>query len=136
MAEELSVLASMDQMEMYRFLTEQGNDMPQVSEDEKTEENFVQGCVSNVYVAHQIEGDRIWYRGSADSLIVRGYLSVLIKALSGLPLDDLLSYSRKLIEDFSEQTNIRATLTPSRANAFGNIYQLMYDKALAGKKRI
>ncbi|WP_238565829.1 SufE family protein [Spirochaeta lutea] len=134
MADELTVLSSMDQMEMYRFLTEQGGNLPALEESERTDENFVQGCVSNVYVSHGVQDGRIRYRGSSDSLIVRGYLAILIEALSGLTLDDVLEQSRVLVEEFAEKTNIRATLTPNRANAFGNIYQLMYDKAEGAKK--
>jgi cysteine desulfuration protein SufE len=62
-------------------------------------------------------------------MVVKGYLSILIQALNGLSTEDLLIRSQSLVEHFGEVTNIRANLTPSRANAFGNIYQLMRVKA-------
>lgn len=129
MAEELNTLAAMDQMEMYRLLTEIGKEIPAIDESEKTEENFVQGCVSNVYVAHRIEDEHISFFGSSDAMVVKGYLSILIQALSGLSRSDLLEKSEAIVEHFGEVTNIRANLTPSRANAFGNIYKLMRAKA-------
>ncbi len=130
MARELNDLASMDQMEMYRMLTEEGKALPPLLEDEAREENFVQGCVSNVYIAHSLEAGRIFYRGSSESHVVRGYVAILVAALSGLGVDDVVHGSRPLVQNFAQETNIRATLTPSRANAFGNIYELMVKKAL------
>ncbi len=129
MAEELNALAAMDQMEMYRMLTDVGNEIPSIKEEDKTDDNFVRGCISNVYVAHEIRDGRIWFRGSSEAMVVRGYLSILIQALSGLTTDDLLQGSRPLVEHFGEATNIRANLTPSRANSFGNIYSMMRAKA-------
>ena len=129
MADELNSLAAMDQMEMYRMLTEVGNELPSLGEDERIEENFVQGCVSNVYIGHTIEDGRIAYRGSSDSHVVRGYLAILVNALSGLSTGDLVEGSEEAVKEFAESTDIRATLTPSRANAFGNIYKLMKLKA-------
>lgn len=129
MAEELNALAEMDQMEMYRMLTEVGNEIPSIPSEEKTEENYVQGCISNVYVAENIQDGHIEFRGSSDAMVVRGYVSILIQALNGLSIRDLLNESEPLVSKFGEDTNIRANLTPSRANAFGNIYALMREKA-------
>lgn len=129
MAEELNALAELDQMEMYRMLTQVGGEIPALDANDKVDENFVKGCISNVYVAHSIDGGRIWFRGSSDAMVVRGYLSILIQALSGLSIEDVLEHSRPLVEEFGEKTNIRANLTPNRANAFGNIYALMRAKA-------
>ena len=128
-AEELQSLADMDRMEMYRMLTQLGDDMPAISDEDQNEENFVQGCISNVYIGHSIDDGHIEFRGSSESAVVRGFLAILINALSGLSTAELLEGSRPLVEEFCEHTNLRATLTPSRANAFGNIYRLMRKKA-------
>ena len=127
--EDLNANAMIDQMEMYRMLTEIGNAMESIPEESKTDENFVQGCVSNVYVDDRLEDGCIWFRGSSESHIVRGYLAILVRALSGLTPQDLLAESEQPILKFAERTNIKASLTPNRANAFGNIYKLIRKKA-------
>lgn len=128
-AEELNALMSMDVMEMYRQLTEFGNALPVLPASERTPANFVHGCTSNVYISARSEGGRLYYGGSSEAHIVRGYVAVLVNALSGLTPEEILSQTEAAIEAFAEGTNIRATLTPSRANAFGNIYKLMIAKA-------
>jgi cysteine desulfuration protein SufE len=132
MTEELNAMREMDSLEMYRMLTDVGKKMDELPAEEKTEENFVYGCVSNVYIADEIGDDgAIYYRGSSESHIVRGYLAILIEALSGLAPADVAGGSREMVESFARDTELKATLTPNRANAFGNIYKLMVEKAKA-----
>jgi cysteine desulfuration protein SufE len=132
MTEELNAMREMDSLEMYRMLTDIGKKMDELPAEEKTEENFVYGCVSNVYIADEIGDDgAIYYRGSSESHIVRGYLAILIEALSGLAPADVAGGSREMVESFARDTELKATLTPNRANAFGNIYKLMVEKAKA-----
>lgn len=131
MSEDLNDSAELDQMEMYRMLTQIGNDMEGIPEDAKVKQNFVEGCVSNVYVEDRLEDGVIRFRGSSESHIVRGYLAILVEALSGLSPQDFMDHSERAVAEFAETTNIQASLTPSRANAFGNIYKLMRAKAEA-----
>lgn len=129
-AEELNATRELDPLEVYRVLTDIGKELPQIADADRTDANFVYGCISNVYVAAQREGTRITFTGSSDAHVVRGYLAVLIQALSGLEVADLAEGSaREIVEQFAKDTQLRATLTPNRANAFGNIYQLMVEHA-------
>jgi cysteine desulfuration protein SufE len=130
-AEELNSLQSMDVMEMYRHLTELGKALPELPPAERTPDNFVQGCTSNVYISGRCVNGRMAFGGSSEAHIVRGYVAILVEGLSGLSPRDLLERSQGPVEAFAEGTNIRATITPSRANAFGNIYKLMRQKAEA-----
>ncbi|MFW5852781.1 MAG: SufE family protein [Nanoarchaeota archaeon] len=127
-AEELNFAKDVDRNEMYKMLIDFGNELETLPEEEKTEENFVKGCTSNVYISAKKDNDRIKFEGSADAMIVKGYLAILIKAISGLKKEDVAK-TEELIEEFIENTDVKASLTPSRANAFGNIYKTLKEKA-------
>ncbi|MFP4330934.1 MAG: SufE family protein [Spirochaetaceae bacterium] len=130
--DELVTIREMDNLEMYRMLTDIGKKMEELPAEEKTEDNFVYGCVSMVYISDELREDGgIYYHGSSESHIVRGYLAVLIEALSGLAPESVVQETKELVEKFARETDLKATLTPNRANAFGNIYQLMVEKAKA-----
>lgn len=130
--DELVTIREMDNLEMYRMLTDIGKKMEELADEQKTDENFVYGCVSMVYISDELGDDgAIYYHGSSESHIVRGYLAVLIEALSGLPPAAVVNETKEMVESFARETDLKATLTPNRANAFGNIYQLMVDKAKA-----
>ncbi len=127
-SEELNMAKSMDRNEMYKILIEYGNSMEEFPEELMTEDNFVKGCTSNVYIHSEENEGRIFYKGKSESMIVRGYLAILIKALSGLKQEDILR-SNDIVQSFVDNTDIKASLTPSRANAFHNIYSKMREKA-------
>lgn len=129
--EELTALREMDNLEMYRRLTELGGELPGLSDAERTDDNFVYGCVSNVYIADDLDDGRIYYRGVSDAHVVRGFLAVLVFALSGLSPEDVVAGTREAVERFARDIDLKASLTPNRANAFGNIYKLMVEKAAA-----
>ncbi|HKK48642.1 MAG TPA: SufE family protein [Alkalispirochaeta sp.] len=129
--DELVMMREMDNLEMYRMITDKGKELEGISDEERTDENFVYGCVSNVYVADELETGRMHYRGVSEAHVVRGLLTYMIEALNGLAPEDVVSGTREPIEQFSEKLDLQSTLTPNRANAFANIYQLMVEKAKA-----
>jgi len=128
-AEELNDLKSLDMMEMYRRLTQLGQDLEAHGSPAKIPANFVHGCTSNVYISAHMEDGVVSFQGSSEALVVRGYVAILVAGLSGLSAQDITGGTAGMVADFAAATDIRATLTPSRANAFGNVYGLMAEKA-------
>lgn len=129
--EELLMMKEMDNLEMYRVITEKGKELEGIAPEEQVDANFVYGCVSNVYIVDEIDDGRMHYRGSSEAHVVKGLLAYMVEALNGLKPEDVVSGTRDAIEQFAADVDLKATLTPNRANAFGNIYQLMVEKASA-----
>lgn len=94
-------------------------------EAEKTAANKVAGCVSQVYITAQLEGDGIQFQGDSDAQITKGLVALLISALNGLPPETVVNLS----PDFIKETQLDVSLTPSRANGFYNIFKTMQQKA-------
>ena len=53
----------------------------------------------------------------------------MIEGLNGLTPNEII----EVTPDFIEETGLNVSLTPSRANGFYNIFQMMKKKALAFK---
>ncbi|MGB3691709.1 MAG: SufE family protein [Spirulinaceae cyanobacterium] len=98
-------------------------EMPQ---EDKTPENKVSGCVSQVYITANLEDGRVLYQGDSDAQLVKGLVALLIQGLNGLPPEEIV----KVTPDFIEETGLKVSLTPSRANGFYNIFRTMQKKAL------
>ena len=97
--------------------------MPDAS---KIEDNKVQGCVSQVYITADLKEGKVWYQGDSDAQLVKGLVALLIEGLNGLTPSEIL----EVTPDFIEETGLKVSLTPSRANGFYNIFQMMKKKAL------
>lgn len=72
--------------ERYRYLIELGKGVPGLPDDEKTETNKVQGCLSQVWMKATLEEGppvRLNLAADSDAFIVRGLLAVLLALYSG-----------------------------------------------------
>ena len=107
-----------DWEDRYRYLIELGRDLEGLDERDKTEENRVQGCVSNVWmVTSVLAGDPVSleFRADSDAHIVRGLVAILLAVYSGRSPDQILAVDiRGLFEDLE----LASHLSPSRSNGF------------------
>lgn len=115
-----------DPKQKYEQLLAYAKKLEPMPEEAKTPENKVQGCVSQVYITADIQDGKIWYKGDSDAQLVKGLVALLVEGLNGLTPGEIL----QVTPDFIEDTGLKVSLTPSRANGFYNIFQLMKKKAL------
>ncbi|NEO27639.1 MAG: SufE family protein [Kamptonema sp. SIO4C4] len=116
-----------DPKQRYQQLLSLANKLETLPEECKTPENKVQGCVSQVYITADLENGTIKYLGDSDAQLVKGLVALLIEGLNDLTPEEIL----QVTPDFIEETGLKVSLTPSRANGFYNIFQMMKKKALA-----
>lgn len=76
-----------DWEDRYRYLIELGRDLPQLQEAEKTEQNRVSGCTSQVWLVVGREGAPpvMKFRADSDAFIVRGLIALLLAIYDGKP---------------------------------------------------
>ncbi len=109
----------------YEQLLGYAKKLPDFPESEKKEENQVYGCQSQVYITASLNDGKVFYQGDSDAQLVKGLVALLIQGLNGLtPLE-----IAQVTPDFLQETGLTVSLTPSRANGFYNIFQLMKTKA-------
>lgn len=115
-----------DPKKRYEQLLWYAKKLAAMPEDSKTPENKVSGCTSQVYISADLKEGKVWYQGDSDAQLVKGLVALLIEGLNGLTPQEIL----QLTPDFIEETGLKVSLTPSRANGFYNIFQTMQKKAL------
>lgn len=116
-----------DPKQRYQQLLWYANKLGEMPEDGKIPENKVSGCVSQVYITADLADGKVVYQGDSDAQLVKGLVALLIEGLNGLTPEEIL----QVTPDFIEETGLKMSLTPSRANGFYNIFQMMKKKALA-----
>ncbi len=116
-----------DPKRRYEQLLWYAKQLEEFPQEDKIPDNKVQGCTSQVFITAILQDDGlVYYRGDSDAQLVKGLVALLIKGLNGLTPQEIL----KITPDFIEETGLRVSLTPSRANGFYNILQMMKKKAL------
>jgi len=112
-----------------RKLIELGRTLGDFPDVWKTKSNKVNGCTSKVYIYSNLVNDKVFFTGSSESEIVRGQLAILINGLNQLSPQVIVDETEQYINEFVKNSEVRFSLTISRANSLGNIYQFMKKKA-------
>mgnify|MGYP001375400295 CR=1 FL=1 len=67
-----------DWEERYRYIIDLGKQLPAMPEDLRTEERFVRGCQSQVWIDHSTEDGKLVFEADSDAHIVRGLLGMVL----------------------------------------------------------
>ncbi|MFQ3347667.1 MAG: cysteine desulfuration protein SufE [Candidatus Azotimanducaceae bacterium] len=86
-----------DWEDKYRFIIDLGKDLTPLADADKTEENLIRGCQSQVWLTHQLIDGKLHFQLDSDAHIVRGLSAVVLiasneqsaEAITALDLDGL-----------------------------------------------
>jgi cysteine desulfuration protein SufE len=115
-----------DWMDRYSLLIDYGNGLESFLEEEKTEQNLIDGCQSKVWFTAKIENGKVIYSGDSDAILVKGIVALLIRVLSG-------HTPREIVEAelyFIDEINLREHLSPTRSNGLNAMLKQMHLYAL------
>ena len=77
------------------YLIELGAALPALDDADKTAENKVKGCVSNVWLVSTVDrtgsAPVLHFRGQSDAIITKGLVAVLIALYSGRPATEIVA---------------------------------------------
>jgi cysteine desulfuration protein SufE len=114
-----------DPKRRYEYVLWLAKKLPPFPEELRQEAFKVRGCVSQVYVVGQLKEGRLHWQGDSDAQITKGLLALLIEGMEGLTPAE----GAAIDPAFLAATGLQASLTPSRANGFLNIFRTMQAQA-------
>ncbi len=114
-----------DPRRRYEFVLWLAKKLAPLPEEFRRDSFKVKGCVSQVYVAGQLVDGVLHWQGDSDAQITKGLLALLIEGMEGLTPDEVAAIDPA----FLQATGLQASLTPSRANGFLNIFRMMQAQA-------
>ena len=112
-----------------RYVIELGKALPDLPDAEKTAENKVQGCASQVWLSVSSgEGaDPVMhFRGDSDAFIVRGLVAIVLEAYSDKKASDVVAFDAL---DLFKQIGLLEHLTAQRANGLRSMIQRIREEA-------
>ncbi len=101
-----------DWMDKYNYLIELSKDLPEMPQEQKTEDNLIEGCQSKVWLHAELDNGKLKFSADSDAIITKGIIALLIEVLSGR--------TPKEIKDaelyFIDQIGLKENLSPTRSN--------------------
>ena len=67
-----------DWMDKYQMLIDLGNDLDELNEKYKTENNLIDGCQSRVWLQCDMVDGKLVFTADSDALIVKGIIALLV----------------------------------------------------------
>lgn len=109
-----------DWMDRYQLIIEMGDELPQITEQEKKDENLIEGCQSRVWIVCEAHDDgTLHFRADSDALIVKGIAAMLLKIYDGQTPSAILNSPLFFIE----KLNLTGHLSPTRSNGLASMIQ-------------
>ena len=109
----------------YAYIIELGEALPVMPAQLKTEDNRVQGCMSQVWVAAYSPAespDKINFHGDCDTSVIKGVLALLIQLTEGKSADEIENLD---IDNIFERLQLFDHLSPNRHVGIYAVVELM-----------
>lgn len=104
-----------DWEERYRYIIDLGKQLPPMPEALRTEDRFVRGCQSQVWLVTDFDAEdgKLYLAVESDALIVRGLAAIVLTALNRKTPADVAGYD---MEAYFERLDLIRHLSPTRGN--------------------
>ena len=118
-----------DWMDKYSLLIDLGNSLEPLPNEDKKQQNIIEGCQSRVWLHAELKDGLVMYRGESDAVLVKGIVSLLIQVLTAHTPDEIINTELFFIE----KIGLREHLSPTRSNGLLAMVKQMKMYALAYK---
>ncbi|UJJ31451.1 SufE family protein [Halopseudomonas maritima] len=112
----------------YKYIIDLGRELPELDAAQRTEDNLVRGCQSQVWLVSRRDGDRFYFDADSDAFIVKGLLAVVLAAYNG---KDAASIREFDIEGYFSDLNLLKHLSVTRGNGLRAMVQRIQTSAAA-----
>ena len=118
-----------DWLDRYQLIIDYAKELTKdpLPEEDKTDQNKIDGCQSTVWFTCRMEEGKIWYKGDSDALLVKGIVALLLSVLSGHTPKEIIDADLYFID----RIGLREHLSPTRSNGVAAMLKQMRLYALA-----
>lgn len=121
-----------DWMDRYQLLIEIGEEQEALPEEDKTDRNLIDGCQSRVWIVCEESGGLLHFRAESDALIVKGIVSLVVRAVNGHAPQEILDADLYFIRSIG----LTEHLSPTRSNGLLAMIKQVRMYALAYKTKM
>lgn len=116
-----------DWMNRYQYLIEMGDDIPLLPDEEKSDEHYVHGCQSDVWIrARYDEDDQVLrFEGDSNARITKGLAALIIRVVDAQPPEAVAEADF----DFLDEIGLHEHLSSQRNNGLEAMIDQMKKRA-------
>jgi cysteine desulfuration protein SufE len=128
---EFSILDGDMEMTVF-YVMELGQKLPEMKQEDKTDENSVKGCQSKVWMNAKLDGERIRFTADSNTAITKGLVSLLVRVFSGQKPEDILDADLY----FMKQIGMERFIGTQRSNGFASMIKQFKLYAVAFRTQL
>ena len=106
-----------DWMDRYQYLIDMGRRLPELSDEDKSDENRIRGCQSQVWFVPEQRDGRLYFRAISDAAIVSGLIALLLRIYSGRLPEEILATP----PEFVDALGLGSHLSPTRSTGLASM---------------
>jgi cysteine desulfuration protein SufE len=114
------------------YIMELGNKLEPLDEKHKVDSNLIKGCQSKVWLKADLEDHKLILNADSNTDITKGLISLLIRTLSGQPLEEIIN--AKLY--FIDRIGMQKVIGSQRSNGLIAMIKQIKLFALAYKTKL
>lgn len=103
-----------------RLLMQLGRNLSPLTEIEKTDNNQVKGCESQVWLVSTKQDNQWHFKATSDARLIQGLLAVLLTRVNGLTAKEIKEID---LDDWFQQLGLGKQLSSSRRNGLNAVFQ-------------
>ncbi len=115
-----------DELAKYEYIIELGKKLEPFDEKDKTPQNIVHGCTSQVWLISEIKDGKLYFKGTSDAIIVKGLVYMILQIFSGCSVEELKNVDMDIIHEL----NLSEVITPNRQSGVIGMLKKIKEYAL------
>ncbi|MDX4071557.1 SufE family protein [Aliarcobacter skirrowii] len=115
-----------EELAKYEYIIDLGKKLPTFDEENKTPENLVHGCTSQVWLICEKKDDKLFFKGTSDAIIVKGLVYIILEIFSGSTIEEL----KEVDMDIVRELGLSEVITPNRQSGVIGMIKKIKEYAL------
>ena len=115
-----------EELAKYEYIIDLGKKLPTFDEENKTPENLVHGCTSQVWLICEKKDDKLFFYGTSDAIIVKGLVYIILEIFSNSTIEEL----KEVDMDIVRELGLSEVITPNRQSGVIGMIKKIKEYAL------
>ncbi|KLE00301.1 SufE family protein [Aliarcobacter butzleri] len=115
-----------DELAKYEYIIDLGKKLEEFDEKDKTPENIVHGCTSQVWLTCENKDEKLYFYGTSDAIIVKGLVYMILQIFSGSTIQELKDVDMDIVHEL----NLSEVITPNRQSGVIGMIKKIKEYAL------